>query len=185
MALKVVSNHKPNMTVHLEPLTQETLAEYISIGKQSYHEHYLHLWENRDPTPYISRSFTEEVVSADFKNPNLKHFLVKLEDKTAGIVKLVMDSPLDEHASAVSLLAQKIYLLQAYSGKGLGKKVLLLIEQYAKKHGKKILWLDTMQKGGPIKFYLKQGFQIKKESELKIPGAIPAEKPMWVLTKQL
>lgn len=173
------------MQVRLDPLTQETIAEYISIGKQSYHEHYLHLWKNRDPEPYISRSFTEEVVSVDLKNPNLKHFLVKLEDKTAGIVKLVVDSPLDEHAPHVSLLAQKIYLLQDYSGKGLGKEVLQLIEQYAKKLGKKILWLDTMQKGGPIKFYLKQGFQIKKESELEIPGAIPSEKPMWVLTKQL
>ncbi len=173
------------MKVILEPLRQNTVDKYIAIGTQSYHEHYLHLWENRDPHPYISRSFTNKIVSNDLQNPNLLHFLVKVGDDTAGIVKLVLNSPLDEHTAEEALLAQKIYLLKNYSGKGLGKKVLQLIEQYAKNLKKKVLWLDTMQKGGPIQFYLKNGFKIKKESELRIPHAVPSEKPMWVLTKQL
>ncbi|MEM9648253.1 MAG: GNAT family N-acetyltransferase [Bacteroidota bacterium] len=173
------------MEVVLEPLSQATISAYVSVGKQSYREHYLHLWENQDPTPYISLSFTEEVVKADMANPNLRHFLVKTDESVAGIVKLVLDSPLDEHSSEQSLLAQKIYLLKVYSGQGLGKKVLAQIEAYAKALGKEILWLDTMQKGGPIQFYLKNGFRIKKESELTLPHAVPEEKPMWVLTKQL
>lgn len=171
--------------VKLEPLSAATIPEYTSVGVQSYNEHYLHLWEHRDPTPYISRSFTEEVVAKEVANPNLKLFLVKAEETTAGIVKLVLDSPLDEHEAHVALLAQKIYLLKAFSGQGVGKKVLQLIEAYAKNLDKKVLWLDTMQKGGPIKFYLKNGFEIKKESQLKLPGAVPSESPMWVLTKQL
>ncbi|MCL6265229.1 GNAT family N-acetyltransferase [Flagellimonas myxillae] len=171
--------------VTLEPVTQENLDTYISVGKQSYHEHYLHLWENRDPGPYISRSFTTAVVQKGLENSNLKHFLVKSEDSIAGIVKLVLDSPLDELSGAEALLAEKIYLLEAFSGKGIGKQVLWLIESYAKNLGKNIVWLDTMQKGGPIQFYLKNGFQIKRECELTLPHAIPSEKAMWVLTKQL
>nr|WP_299384475.1 GNAT family N-acetyltransferase [Allomuricauda sp.] len=173
------------MEVILEPVTQSNMETYMNVGIQSYKEHYLHLWERGDPTPYISRSFTEAVVSSDLENPNLKHFLVKVGESVAGIVKLVLHCPLDEHAAEQALLAQKIYLLKAHSGKGLGKQVLGLIEEYARTLGKKIVWLDTMQKGGPIKFYLKNGFVIKKESELEIPNAIPEEKPMWVLTKQL
>lgn len=173
------------MEVILEPVTQKTVDIYVAVGKQSYQEHYLHLWENQDPSPYISGSFTGEVVAKDLENPNLGHFLVKTGERMAGIVKLVLDSPLDEHNAEESLLAQKIYLLKSYSGQGLGKKVLELIEAHAKNLEKKILWLDTMQKGGPIKFYLKNGFEIKKESELTLPHAIPSEKPMWVLTKQL
>lgn len=173
------------MEIVLEPLVQSTISTYVSVGTQSYREHYLHLWENQDPAPYISRSFTQQVVKEDMANPNLRHFLVRTGECVAGIVKLVLDSPLDEHSSKQSLLAQKIYLLKAYSGQGLGKKVLTQIEAYAKALGKEILWLDTMQKGGPIQFYLKNGFKIKKESELTLPHAVPEEKPMWVLTKQL
>ncbi len=173
------------MEAILEPLVEATISDYIKVGTQSYNEHYLHLWEGRDPNPYISRSFTQKVVSKDIQDNNLKLFLIKVDKSIAGIVKLVLNSPLDEYSAQEALLAQKIYLLKAYSGQGLGKKVLALIEKYAKDMGKKILWLDTMQKGGPIQFYLKNGFQIKKESELTIPGAVRAEKPMWVLTKVL
>ncbi|MCL6272701.1 GNAT family N-acetyltransferase [Muricauda sp. 2012CJ35-5] len=173
------------MKLNLIPVNKTNMEIYISVGVQSYKEHYLHLWERNDPYPYISRSFTSTIVEKDMENPNLQLYLVQYGEAIAGIVKLVLDAPLDEYQAKDALLAQKIYLLHAYSGKGLGKQILDLISEKARKLNKNILWLDTMQKGGPIKFYLKNGFEIKKESELQIPGAIPEEKPMWVLTKQL
>jgi len=45
--------------------------------------------------------------------------------------------------------------------------------------------LDTMQKGNPILFYQKNGYVIKRESEVTLLGAKPSEKPMWILTKNL
>ena len=174
-----------NNTITLEEVTASSMDSYIEVGKSSYVEHYLHLWKNSDPTPYISASFTVDVVQKDLSNPNMIHFLVKMEDKAVGIVKLIKDCALDEFLEKDALLAQKIYLLKAYSGKGVGKRVLQLIEEFAQNLGKKIVWLDTMQKGSPIKFYLKNGYQIKRESSLSLPGAKPEEKPMWILTKAL
>ncbi|MGX1929546.1 GNAT family N-acetyltransferase [Flagellimonas sp. 2504JD4-2] len=161
------------------------MATYISIGKKSYNQHYLHLWKDENPNPYINKSFTESVVKKELLDSNSLNFLVKVKNSVIGIVKLIKDANLDEHSAKNALLAEKIYLLKEYSGKGFGKKVLSKIESYAKNLGKKILWLDTMQKGGPIKFYLKNGFTIKKEGRLDLPGAIPSEKAMWVLTKPL
>lgn len=172
-------------TIILETVTQETIETYINVGKKSYEEHYLHLWENEDPSPYINSSFSRKVVENELADVNVANYLVKMGDAAVGIVKIIIDHPLDELSEKDSLLAQKIYLLQAYSGMGIGKKVLQLIEDHARGLGKKVVWLDTMQKGGPIKFYLKNGFKIKKESEIKLPGAKPSEKPMWVLTKEL
>ncbi|RDY60942.1 GNAT family N-acetyltransferase [Flagellimonas nanhaiensis] len=174
-----------NNTITLEVVTTSSMDSYIEVGKNSYVQHYLHLWENNDPTPYISSSFAIEVVEKDLSNPNMVHFLVKMEDEVVGIVKLIKDHPLDEFSEKEALLAQKIYLLQAYSGKGVGKKVLQLIEEFAQNLGKKIVWLDTMQKGSPINFYQKNGYTIKRESTLSLPGAKPEERPMWVLTKVL
>ena len=174
-----------NNNIALETVTASSMDSYIEVGKNSYVQHYLHLWENNDPTPYISSSFSRELVEKDLKNPNMIHFLIKMEDTVVGIVKLIKDRALDEFPEKEALLAQKIYLLQAYSGKGVGKKVLLLIEEFAQNLDKKIVWLDTMQKGGPINFYLKNGYKIKRESALSLPGAKPEEKPMWILTKVL
>ena len=83
------------------------------------------------------------------------------------------------------LKAEKIYLLKAHSGQGLGKKVLQWIENHAKSLNKKVVWLDTMQKGNPILFYQKNGYVVKRESEVILPRVKPSEKAMWILTKRL
>ncbi|MDC6367401.1 GNAT family N-acetyltransferase [Muricauda sp. AC10] len=171
--------------VSLKPVNSSNMDIYIQVGRISYVEHYLHLWENEDPTPYLSTSFTQEVVQKELEDPNAQNYLVEWNDTVVGIVKLVKDRSLDEFTAEESLLAQKIYLLKAYSGKGIGKKVLQLIESYAQGLNKKIVWLDTMQKGNPIHFYQKNGYEIKRAGEVKLPGAKPEEKPMWILTKQI
>lgn len=173
------------MEVFLEPVSPSTIDLYIQVGKKSYYEHYLHLWEDGNPSAYISKSFTVSIVQAELKNQNTANFLVKVNNESIGIVKLVRNKALDEYSDEESLLAEKIYLLKSFSGKGLGKKVLQLIEKYARNLNKKVIWLDTMQKGGPLNFYLKNGFTIKKEGELNLPGAKSSEKAMWVLTKHL
>lgn len=173
------------MDITLKPLSTETVETYVSVGIVSYNEHYPHLWENEDTSPYINKNFTKKVVENDLKDSNIGHFLVMDGQTCMGLVKLVYHRSIDGFSSEEALLAEKIYLLKAYSGMGVGKKVLQLIEGLAKRLNKRVIWLDTMKKGNPIHFYLKNGFQIIKEGEVTLDGAIPAEKAMWVLTKQL
>jgi Acetyltransferases len=167
------------------PVDPSNLDIYTSVGTQSYREHYLHLWENEDPTPYISHGLTKEAVQRELEDKNNQHFLIQYDGDTAGILKLVTDCGIDEIPKETALKAEKIYLLQEHSGKGLGKQVLQYIEDYARSIGKKMVWLDTMQKGNPIFFYQKNGYVIKRESEVSLQGAKPSEKPMWILTKNL
>ena len=154
-----------NNTLTLVPVTEKTLEKYVDVGVKSYCEHYLHLWENEDPTPYISHGLTTE--------------------ETVGILKLVKNCGIDEISDADALKAEKIYLLKEHSGKGIGKQLLQFIEETARGLNKKVVWLDAMQKGKPVHFYQKNGYVIKRESEVVLPNAKPSEKPMWILTKTL
>nr|WP_321411569.1 GNAT family N-acetyltransferase [uncultured Allomuricauda sp.] len=172
-------------TITLVPVTHDNLETYLTIGVQSYCENYLHLWENEDPTPYISNGFTSEVVERELLNPNTLNFLINLEDETVGILKLVKDCGIDEIPNTHALKAEKIYLLKEHSGKGIGRQVLQFIEKTAKALNKKVIWLDAMQKGKPVVFYQKNGFIIKRESEVTLPHVKPKEKPMYILTKKL
>ena len=171
--------------VYLQPVTADLIDSYIETGLKSYKQHYLHLWKNQDPNPYISKSFTSEVLHEELADDNVENFLVKVEDKIIGIVKLIKDKALDEYEALSALLIQKIYLLQEHSGKGYGQKLISLLETHAKKLGKKVIWLDTMQKGNALRFYLKNGFVIHSESLLELPHAIEEERPMWILAKTL
>ena len=171
--------------VYLQRVTPELVNTYIETGIQSYKQHYLHLWENENPAPYLSISFTLDVLKEELADENVEHYLVQVENTVIGIVKLIRDKGLDDYDAEAALLIQKIYLLREFSGKGYGEQLLVAIETYAKTLGKTLIWLDTMQKGKAIHFYLKNGFSIYKKSKLNLPHAIEEERPMWILIKTL
>ncbi len=171
--------------IHLEELTPETFQGYCDIGKQAYNEHYLHLWPNSDPTPYFESSFTQAVMENEHKNPNTRLCIIRKGSLGIGILKLVIDMGVHVHSSKISMLLEKIYVLNEHTGKGCGLKILKLVEAYAKSLGKTILWLDTMQKGRAHSFYKKHGFGIVQEKELPFKESLPEERGMFTLLKKL
>ncbi|MEM9362836.1 MAG: GNAT family N-acetyltransferase [Bacteroidota bacterium] len=171
--------------VYLQAVTSDLIYKYLETGLASYQQHYLHLWKNQDPNPYVTQNFTSEIVTQELTDPNIENFLVKVDDATIGIVKLIRNKALDDYDANSSLLIQKIYLLHEHSGKGYGHQLIGLLETHAKKLKKKVIWLGAMKKGNALRFYLKNGFTIHGESKLELPNAIDEERPMWILTKML
>jgi len=171
--------------IYLEDLTPETFNDYCDIGKQAYSEHYLHLWPNRDPTPYFVNSFTFEVLENELKNPNSRLYIIRKNTFGIGILKLVIDKGIQNHPPEISMLLEKIYVLNKHTGKGSGLEILKIVETYAKSLGKTILWLDAMKKGRAFSFYTQHGFSIVQEKELPFKESLPEERGMYVLIKEL
>ena len=70
--------------IHFEPLTPQTYQDYIEVGTMAYDQHYLHLWPNRDSTPYISGSFTMKVLEKEALNKNTLLYVIKLNGAAVG-----------------------------------------------------------------------------------------------------
>ena len=171
--------------MELKRVTSKDIDSYIEVGKKSYRQHYLHLWKNGDPEPYISNSFTDQVVKNELKNPNFVHFLVLEGKNTAGIIKIVIDAGYGQYEAKDAMLLEKIYLLESFAGMGLGTGCLNQIVDYARSLGKTVLWLDTMKNGRPLPFYLNYGFNIIGEKELEFKGVLESQKPMYILSYKL
>ncbi len=163
------------------PLTPELISTYNRVGTESYDQHYLHLWTDNDPSEYINSSFTPEVVTKEMQDLNLRHFLIAKHNTIAGILKLVIDAPIGTYSARQAILLEKIYLLKKFSGQGLGEECIRHIIELSVTLGKEILWLDTMQKGKALKFYLQLGFEIFGERLLHFSNAIDDERPMYQL----
>ncbi len=185
MALKEVKASCSVLSMRMIPLTPELILTYNRVGTASYHQHYLHLWPEEDPSHYIESSFTTQVMAREIKDPNLRHFLIEQEGEIAGILKLVVDAPTNTHSHHEAMLLEKIYLLKTYSGKGLGKKCINYVIDLAESKGKKILWLDTMKKGRALNFYLGLGFEIFGEKLLDFSSAHNDQRPMYKLMYKL
>lgn len=167
------------------PLTESLAENYIKIGTEAYNQHYLHLWENRDSSPYIQSSFTLEVLQNEIANENSELSIIIDGTDTVGILKILKNQTIKPYSAKDALLLEKIYILKKHTGKGIGKKVLDFTVKRAKELHKKIIWLDTMQNGPALQFYLSQGFKIHDENLLHFPKLIDSERPMYLLIKIL
>jgi len=170
--------------LHFEPITPAAYKSYIEIGTRAYNQHYLRLWPNKNSAPYIESSFTEEVLKKEESDTNTILYRILNNTKTVGVLKITLNAALDSFSKQEALCVDKIYILKEHSGKGIGKKVLQFAMLRAKEMRKKIVWLDTMQNGPALDFYLKNGFEIFRESEVTLPTILEEERLMWVMIKR-
>lgn len=172
------------MEVSIEPVTLTNIELYISVGIQSYKEHYLHLWKNQDPSPFINAHLSKESVVQAINDSKQLCYLIKADRNNAGILNLTLDSDKEACIPKKNLLLNKIYLLNIYSGKGIGSKTLGFVHSLAKKHQKEIIWLYAMKKGKPLSFYKKHNYTIVKEAFIELPNVLDEEKEMWLMQRK-
>ncbi|WP_411031408.1 GNAT family N-acetyltransferase [Spongiimicrobium sp. 3-5] len=171
--------------ITIAPLTKKTFCTYIDVGSRSYREHYLHLWKRQDPSPYIESSFTTEVLHKENMDDNIDHFIIQKANLPVGILKIIKNSAAGSYSSGEALLLEKIYLLKAYSGQGIGKIAFDFVFDYARELGKKALWLDVMATSPALKVYQKIGFKKIGAKELHFLNVKDEERKMFVLSKVL
>ncbi len=84
-----------------------------------------------------------------------------------------------------ALYVDKIYIQKEFTGMGIGKITLDFVTDKAKNLEKRLIFLEAMQKGPALPFYLKNDFKIVGRTQIPFKGAIEEEKPMYILIKEL
>ncbi|WP_273566236.1 GNAT family N-acetyltransferase [Maribacter halichondriae] len=171
--------------ITIKPLQEALFGTYMEVGRQAYEQHYLHLWQCKDPDYYIKHSFTRAVLLDDMKDTDSMQYMVYADEVPAGILKLrkvATPAPLNENEA---LLLDKIYLLKEFSGQGIGSFIIDFVLDFAKKSNKKVVWLETMKKGQARFFYEKNGFEIFSEKTLGFPGLIDSERGMFIMKQEV
>jgi GNAT superfamily N-acetyltransferase len=166
-------------------VTKHNIDKYLTTGITAYKEHYLHLWKNNNPSPFIHSFLTKESVTQSLADSSQLFYIIKFKGNIAGILNLTLDSKKGAFLSKENLLLNKIYLLKKYAVQGIGSKTIKFVEQLAEKNKKDVVWLYAMKKGKPLDFYKKHNYKIVKESCIDLPNVLDAEKEMWLMAKNL
>jgi GNAT superfamily N-acetyltransferase len=69
-----------------------------------------------------------------------------------------------------SIELERIYLLKAFSGKGIGTEVLTQIIKMSKAEGDEIIWLKSMERSESVRFYKKLRFKTIQKERLPFEG---------------
>ena len=174
-----------NLQADIIPVEPAQFETYIQVGCSSYFQHYLHLWADRDPTPYFVNSFHIDAVQKEWEDPDCLLYLILFANEPAGILKIILNKTIPKANVNDCLFLERIYILNAYSGKGLGTYAMDFIEELCAKHNKDYLCLESMQKGRALEFYKQKGLSIIGEKLLGYPGLVASERPMYIMGKKL
>ncbi|MEM9886437.1 MAG: GNAT family N-acetyltransferase [Bacteroidota bacterium] len=163
--------------ISIKKCNPEDIPQLIKVATQSYREHYTYLWQDRGEQ-YIAIHFNSAQLALELSHPDAYFFLVLDKDVAVGFFKLNL-------LGNQVLELERIYLLQAVEGKGIGRIIVQFTENFAKKYQRKTIELRTMKKGKAEGFYLKMGFEIVGESLLEGDLIIEAYKRMHVMKKNV
>jgi diamine N-acetyltransferase len=110
---------------------------------------------------FLDKHFNTEKLTRELNNPESFWFVVVVADEMVGYLKLNVGSTQTEYQSETDIEIERIYVLQAFVGKGLGAALMQVGLDFAKTAGKSAIWLGVWEHNvKAIRFYEKHGFEV-------------------------
>lgn len=130
------------------------------LGAKTFYETFA-----KDNTPenmeaYLKVAFSPEIQRRELSEPNHIFLVVESENNPIGFAQLIVDSKEVSLKGSKSLEVRRIYSLQEYIGKGVGKALMEAAIHEARQRGCDSIWLGVWEKNPrAIHFYQKWGFK--------------------------
>ncbi len=142
--------------------TIEDTEIIAKIAWQSFYDAFADHPKNApdDLKSYMDEAFTVEAISAELTDKDSIFFVAEIDDQIIGYAKLKQNS----HEKGVSgknpIELCRLYSLNEFIGKGIGKSLMLKSLEFAKENGHDLIWLGVWEYNyNAQNFYKKFGFE--------------------------
>lgn len=161
----------------------DDVPQLLDIAIKSYRETYEYLWDDQGDT-YVSRFYSKEILEREIAMQGVSYFLVYDNGEAAGYFKTT-ENALAPGENNNWLEIDKIYFLNQFKRKGIGKQVMQFIENLARVQHKTQLWLKVMDSSTAIPFYQAHGFTQVKHTRLDYPHMKDEYRVILTFTRRL
>jgi len=140
--------------------TMEDAKVLSELGTKTFYDTFA-----KDNTPenmdtYLKRSFSPEIQFHELSQPDVIFLITEFEENPVGYAQLVLNSKDETIKGTRPLEIRRIYALQEYLGKGVGKELMQATIREARRRGCDCVWLGVWEKNQrAIDFYEKWGFR--------------------------
>lgn len=161
-------------------------AEILAkIGWQSFNEAFAGHPKNRpeDMRAYMDEAFSVETISADLRDEKTVYLIAEFENEAAGYAKLKFDAREDCVTDKKPVELCRLYALDKFIGKGIGKSLMLEFLKIAEEKNCDVAWLGVWEYNYRAQeFYRKFGFEKCGEHIFQL-GSDPQTD--WILQRNL
>jgi GNAT superfamily N-acetyltransferase len=145
--------------------------ELSALAKKIYQQYYLHLWHPGGADWYMNEyAYPVNKLRTELEDENNIFFIAYSGVAPVGYLKISIHPHLENFNSDEFAELERIYILQKFAGKGLGKQFMQIATDTAKQYNKKYLFLKAMDSAAhAITFYKKTGYQPIANFQLPMP----------------
>ena len=160
----------------------ETLAK---VSWQSFHDTFAEHPANHpdDMKLYMDEAFSVTAISADIADKDSVWFVAEIENEMVGFAKLKQNSCEDEISGENPIELCRLYALQEFIGKGIGKTLMLHCLEFANENNHDTIWLGVWEYNHLAQeFYKKFGFEKCGEHIFKLGNDPQTD---WLMQKKI
>ena len=147
-----------SQNLQLKIITKEDCKDLFTLMKEIYPLAYSHFW-NDDGDWYLNSQYSKENILKEISQENAEYYFILFKDEIIGNFRIIWDDKLSNLSEEKQLKLHRIYLHPKIQGKGIGKQLMIWLEEKAKQKDYKIIWLDAMDaQPQAFQFYKKLGY---------------------------
>lgn len=144
----------------IRKVTLKDLALLQQIGQQTFLETFSAQNSAEDVMQYLAESFSVEKLTEELSNISSEFYFALDGEAVIGYLKVNFGPAQTELQDNHSLEIERIYVLQKYQGRKVGKILYEKALEIAKQKQYQYMWLGVWEKNErAIRFYEKQGFR--------------------------
>ena len=133
----------------------------MKLGTRTFIETFARENTEEDMRIYLDKNFNEHVLASQLNNLESEFYLILVDKKEAGYMKLNVGSAQTELRDLAALEVERIYIINELHGNGLGKALLDCAYMRALQSRCTYMWLGVWEHNTQaIAFYEKNGFTI-------------------------
>lgn len=144
----------------IKECTLRDIEDVKYISEKTFFETFAKDNTEEDMENYIKENFSYEQLEKEMKNKDSIFYIVKDNQRVVAYMKLNFDKAQTEEGHYNTLEVQRIYVLEEYKGKHIGKSLIQKSIEIARSNNLNYIWLGVWENNiSAIKFYEKQGFK--------------------------
>lgn len=167
----------------IQPIKLEELSLLQDLAKQTFRETFAHDNTEEELEAFFVDAYNLTTLKEEVTNPDCQHYFLRQDGQLAGYLKLNQGGAQTEQELDNAFEIQRIYLLQAFQGRGLGKILFEFALEMAEQSSCDWVWLGVWEHNHKAQnFYAKYGFEKFGQHEFAVGDKIDVD---WLLKKPL
>jgi ribosomal protein S18 acetylase RimI-like enzyme len=168
--------------IHIIPFLPSEADLLADISRTTFAETFSPANTKEDMAAFMEQQFTAEQLKAEMGKPGYLHLLASYNGAPAGYLFLKKQTHLLLNQAA-ALEISRIYCLQAFQGKGVGKAMMEYALQFAQENGLPTIWLGVWKENTKaLAFYTSFGFRIFGETDFMLGNDLQKD---WLMSRDI